>query len=74
MAGCSTETRRVRLQAFLRGIADAVGAHSTAADQCEAVVQLPSSGIPSQLCDLAESSLARASAAQVAACSPHAGF
>ncbi len=44
---------------------DAVGAHSTASDQCEALLQLPSPGIPAPLCELAEASLARASAAQV---------
>ncbi len=52
-------------QALLRGVSDAVAAHSSAADRCEAVVQLPSAGVPSQLCDLAHASLARAASAQV---------
>ena len=53
------------LQAFLSGVGEAVAAHSTAAEKCESVAQLPSAGVPVQLCDLADGSLARAAGAQV---------
>ncbi len=53
------------LQAFLSGVSEAVAAHSTAAEKCESVAQLPSAGVPVQLCDLADGSLARAAGAQV---------
>jgi hypothetical protein len=42
-----------------------VAAHSTAAEKCESVAQLPSAGVPVQLCDLADGSLARTAGAQV---------
>lgn len=53
------------VQAFLSGVAEAVAAHSTAAEKCELVAQLPSAGVPVQLCELADGSLARAAGAQV---------
>ncbi len=56
------------IQAFLSGVAEAVAAHSTAAEKCDSVAQLPSAGVPLQLCELADGSLARAAGAQVPHC------
>ncbi|KAK9906635.1 hypothetical protein WJX75_005264 [Coccomyxa subellipsoidea] len=64
LRACERAAAANDLKAFLSGVAEAVAAHSTAAEKCESVAQLPSAGVPVQLCDLADGSLARTAGAQ----------
>ncbi|BDA46253.1 probable RAD50-interacting protein 1 [Coccomyxa sp. Obi] len=64
LRACERAAAANDLQAFLSGVAEAVAAHSAAAEKCESVAQLPSAGVPLQLCELADGSLARAAGAQ----------
>ena len=53
------------MQAFLDGIGNALAAQSTAAQKCEAMAQLSTSGIPEQVSKAADEMLQREAAARV---------
>ena len=53
------------MQAFLDGIGNALAAQSTAAQKCEAMAQLSTSGIPEKVSKAADEMLQREAAARV---------
>ena len=53
------------MQAFLDGVGNALAAQSTAAQKCEAMAQLSTSGIPEKVSKAADEMLQREAAARV---------
>ena len=53
------------MQAFLDGIGNALAAQSTAAQKCEALAQLPTSGVPEPVSHAAPELLQREAASRV---------